>query len=439
MAVPALRVVALPGALGSGTVWRMSRRSLILLAVGALVARLLYALVALRGYVPLTDADHYHEIATAVAEGRGLVHPFPTGVEHPTAFRPPLWPLLLGGVYAVTGPSLGVAQVVTAVLGSLAAVGVALLGARLAGPVAGLAAGTVVAVHPVLVSGDAPPLSEPLGAVLLVGLLLAAAERRVVATGLLGGALLLTRPSAQAAVLALLVALVVVWGVRRAVAVALVAALVTAPWLIRNVVQLGSPVLTTSTGFNLGATYSPTALEAGGFVDPVFDERFESVRAAVQPGADSPPGAVEAGFDDAFAAVGLAGLRDDPLAPLGVVLRNVPRLLAVPGEPAARAADLRDGRSDLVQDVVHVPGLLLLAAGLAGLWLLVRREWRPVLPLLAVALAAPAASLITVAAPRLRQPLDLLACVGVGVVVALVLERRRRGAETDAARHPSLR
>ena len=417
----------------------MSRRHLVLLAVGALAARLLYALVALRGYVPLTDAQHYHEIATAVAEGRGLAHVFPTGIEHPTAFRPPLWPLLLGGVYAVTGPSLGVAQVVTAVLGSLAVVGVALLAARLAGPVAGLAAGVVAAVHPVLVSGDTPPLSEPLGAVLLVGTLLAVSERRVLWTGLFAGALLLTRPSAQAALLALLVALVVVWGLRRAVAVAVVAVLVSAPWLARNVVQLGSPVLTTSTGFNLAATYSRVALEEGGFVDPVFDDRFASLRATVQPPVGSPPGAVEAGFDDAFGAAGISGLRDEPLAPLGVVLRNVPRLLAVPGEPAARGADLWDGRSDLVQDVVHPPGLLLLALGLVGLGLLVRRQWRPVLPLLAVALAAPAASLLTVAAPRLRQPLDLLACVGAGVVVALVLARRGRRSRADEARPPGPR
>ncbi|MDP9407624.1 MAG: hypothetical protein M3P95_07125, partial [Actinomycetota bacterium] len=125
----------------------MTRRALILLVAAALAIRLLYALLALRGYVPTTDALHYHMLATSVAEGRGLVHPFPLGFDHPTAFRPPLWPLLLGALYAVTGPSVGAAQVLTAALGAAAVVGLALLVTRLAGRSAGLATGAVAALH----------------------------------------------------------------------------------------------------------------------------------------------------------------------------------------------------------------------------------------------------------------------------------------------------
>jgi hypothetical protein len=402
----------------------MTRRALLLLAGLALAVRLLYALLALRGYTPTTDALHYDMLATAVAEGRGLVHPFPTGVDHPTAFRPPLWPLLLGGVYAVTGHSLLAAQVLTAVLGAAAVVGVALLAGRLAGPTVGRVAGLVAALHPVLVSGDAPPLSEPLGAVLLVGLLLAVADRRPALAGLLTGGLLLTRPSAQAAVLVLGVALLVLWGWRRTAVVVAVAAAAVAPWVVRNAVQLGSPVLATSTGFNIAATYSPLALEEGHFVDPVFDERFAPLRARVDVPAGAPPGAGEALLVEEFRAGGLRGLREAPLAPVQVALGNLPRLLALPSDGAAAEADVRDGRAEAVQTLVHVPGLALLAVGVAGLVVLGRRAGRQAAPLLLVAASVPVASLLTVAAPRLRQPLDLLACVGVGVVVAALLARR---------------
>ena len=126
-----------------------------------------------------------------------------------------------------------------------------------------------------------------------------------------------------------------------------------------------------------------------------------------------------------FRAEGLRGLAEDPLAPLRAPFRNLPRLLALPGERAAQEADVRDGRPVALQPFVHVPGLVLLAVGVAGLVVLGRRAGRDAVPLLLVAAAVPAASLLTVAAPRLRQPLDLLACVGVGVVVAALLARRR--------------
>jgi hypothetical protein len=404
----------------------MGWRGLTGLAVAALAIRLVYALLALRGYVPLTDAHHYHGLATAVGEGRGLVHPFPTWEENPTAFRPPLWPLLLGGVYAVTGASLGVAQVVTAVLGSLAVVGLAVLAGRLAGRVAAIATGVTAALHPALVAGDAPPLSEPLGAVLLIGIVLALLSDRTLAAGLLTGGLLLTRPSAQAVVLALAAFLLVSVGWRRTVAFVAVVGLVASPWLVRNTVQMGSPVLTTSGGFNLAAIYSPLALQEGGFVDPVYDFRLAALRGRPDVPPGSPPGALEVALDAEFRAEGLAGLRTDPLAVLRVGRDNLGRLLALPGEPDARDADLLDGRPPGVQSTVRWAGLGILLVGSAGLVVLVRRRPRDGLLLVVATASAPAASLLLVAAPRLRQPLDLAACVGVGVVVAAVVARRRR-------------
>ncbi|MDQ3980993.1 MAG: hypothetical protein M3314_15840, partial [Actinomycetota bacterium] len=69
--------------------------------------RVLYVVIVLRDYAPVSDALHYHSLAAAIGDGGGFVHEFPFGYPHPTAFRPPLYPLLLGGLYALTGPKLG--------------------------------------------------------------------------------------------------------------------------------------------------------------------------------------------------------------------------------------------------------------------------------------------------------------------------------------------
>ena len=403
----------------------VTRRGLLLLGLGALVVRLAYAVAALRGYVPQADAHHYDGLAVAVAEGRGLVHGFPAGGEHPTAFRPPLWPLLLGAAYAVGGADPAVARVLTAGLGAVAVVGLAVLAGRLAGPVAARVAGAVGALHPALVVADAPPLSEPLGAVLLLGVLLALSTERVALAGLLSGGLLLTRPSAQAVLLVLAAALLLRRGWRQASVYAAVVVLVAAPWLVRNQVQLGAPVITTSQGFNLAATYSLPALDDGGFVDPVHDPRFAPLRAQVRAAlpAGAPPAHFEAAQDAAFREAGLAGLREHPAAPVRVVADNVARLLAVPGDQAAVAADRLDGRPAAVRAVAHGVGVTVLALGAGGLVVLLRRRVDGALPLVLAVVASGGASLLLVAAPRLRHPVDLLCCIGVGVAVAALLPR----------------
>ena len=77
------------------------------MAAVALAVRVVYVLVVLRGYVPQTDADHYHSMAKFIAAGEGVAHVFPFDFLHPTAWRPPLYPLVLGAVYGVTGSTLG--------------------------------------------------------------------------------------------------------------------------------------------------------------------------------------------------------------------------------------------------------------------------------------------------------------------------------------------
>ena len=375
------------------------------LAAVALVVRIGYVLVVLPGYVPVSDAHHYHTLAVAVAEGRGLVHPYPFGFDHPTAFRPPLYPLLLGGVYALAGVRLGAAQVLNVALGTIVVAQVAAVAWTLAGRRAAVSSGLLAAVFSPLVANDGVPLSEPLCLSLLLTTLLLLLGGRTTVAGISTGLMMLTRPSAQLLVVALGGWIAWRWGWRRALGYVAVAGIVVAPWIGRNLVALGSPVLVTSNGFNLAATYSPEALAAGGFVDPVFDPRFAPVRDAI---------ANEVALDSALRDYAVASLRERPLAVLAVAVRNTLRLGEVDADYNVGAETL-DGR-DLTLRATTLPLVrLVIVAGALALWRLRRRPGAG--PLLLSTAVLTFASLLSVPAPRLRAPFDVAVCVALGALL----------------------
>lgn len=393
-------------------------RWLLVIALVALVVRVVYVLVVLREYGPVSDALHYHSIAAAIAEGRGVVHPFPFDFVHPTAWRPPLYPLVLGAVYAVTGPRLGAAEALNVALGTSVVVLAVVLSWRLAGWWAALATGVLVAVYPPLIFNDGPPLSEPLGLVLLLATLLLVIDRRVLGAGVASGLLLLTRPSGQFFVVAL--AGWVLWrlGWRRALAYVLVVGVVVAPWMLRNWIRLGSPVIVTSNGFNLNAVYSPEAKAAGGFVDGVFDPRFATLRAGITN---------EVKLDAALRRHALASIREDPSQVFEVAAHNALGMFEL--RPSYNTApEALDGRNLRVRRLSLPLVWLVLPSGLIGMWAMRRRPGTG--PLVLAAVVFPAVSLVSVAPPRLRAPLDLVCCIAVGGLAAEVVRaraaRRRR-------------
>jgi 4-amino-4-deoxy-L-arabinose transferase-like glycosyltransferase len=375
-------------------------------AVVALAVRVVYVVVVLRHYRPVSDALHYHSLAAAVGDGRGLVHRFPFRTPHATAFRPPLYPLLLGGLYAVTGPRLGAAEALNVVLGAGVVVLATLLSWRLAGWIAGVATGLVAAVYPPLLFNDGPPLSESLGLLLLVATVLLLLDRRTAWAGAAAGLLVLTRVSAPLFVLVL--AGWVLWrlGRRRALVFVACTFVVVAPWLLRNWIRLGAPVLSTSVGFNLNAVYSPEAKASGGFVDGVFDPRFAGLRAGITN---------EAELDAAFRRHALASIRADPFHVLRIAPGGLQNLLE-PRSGRNDVAEANDGRNLTLQHLSVPVFWYVFLAGTAGLWTLRRRPG--VGPLVIAAVVFPALSAVTVATPRLRAPLDVVCCVGVGGLAA---------------------
>lgn len=246
----------------------------LLIALGLRVA------VAAFLYERLTvDVDSYLGIAQGLREGRGYSTP---GTARPTAFRPPLYPLVLAGVAATVGESrqaLGIAAL--HVLLGTATVGFTwAAGRRLGLDRAAWWAALIVAVDPLLLQYAALPMTETLCAFLAAALIFVLSppplpppsesasivvpprrsNGRGVAVGIVFGLFALCRPTvwAYGGLLGLCwivdrirrteprqrlrIAFGEFWPVFVGVLV------VVGPWLGRNVVVLGRPIFTTTHG-----------------------------------------------------------------------------------------------------------------------------------------------------------------------------------------------
>jgi hypothetical protein len=210
--------------------------------------------------------------------------------------------------------------------------------------------------------------------------------------------------------------LVATVGWRVAARTALAALVVMAPWLSRNWIELGAPVLVTSNGFNLAAMYSPPAQATGHFVDPVFDPRFAALR---------PLERDEVSWDHALTSDAVRALRAHP-GQVATVLRHNLAAMAEVDKRMGPAADRVDHRNPRLQRRTRWLFWLVSALGLAGLvW---RRRDRRVQLAAAVCVYLTVASVFVVAPPRLRGPFDALCCLGAGLVVARAVNLLRRRA-----------
>jgi 4-amino-4-deoxy-L-arabinose transferase-like glycosyltransferase len=412
---------------------RPSTRLIIIFAVAFLV-RAVYALTAMRHYALHSDAAHYNEIASAVAHGKGVSSVYPYVWFHHTAFRPPLYPLLLGGAYAIFGVHIGVAQGLNIILGSFVVVSVYVLTARLAGTRAALIAAGLATIYPPLVANDVTVLTEPLALLLMLGMLIAVERRSWVIGGALTGLLLLTRPSAQ--LLLPVVALFIWWKADwRKAAVFLVAGIIcVVPWVIRNEIYFGSPVIVTSNGFNLAAIWSSQAIAQERFIDPVKDPRLASVRHyRTASGAIDYSNFNEAHLDAAFRRAGIQGLEHHLGRAPRILLDNV-EFLTDYNWRWDDSAERLDGRNMGVRHATLPFVWATEILGAIGLVLLARRG-QVLVPL--VALYFFAVALVTVSPPRLRAPYDVLTCVAVGYLATVVWKHfeARRGLSGSKEMH----
>jgi 4-amino-4-deoxy-L-arabinose transferase-like glycosyltransferase len=389
----------------------VSARRLGLIAAIALCVRVGYVLAFMRGYRPTSDADSYYAIGRAVSDGHGYVFTLPFGFTHATAIRPPLYPTVLAVGFRVFGAHVGVAQGVNVVAGSAVAVLGAVLANRVSGSCAGLCAGIVVALYPPLIANDVTLLIESIAVMLLFASVLFLADGRTVLAGISLGFLMLDRASAQWILVP--IAAWVLWrmGWRHAVRLVVVALIVVSPWVIRNWVNVGGPVIVTTNGFNLNATYSKEAGESKGFVDAYFDPRFTAMRLHALDEVD---------LDDQLRTKALHDVRANPTRLFEVVRMNMGKWLELrPGRN--RDAEQLDGRN---MEVRHWTLPLFYVVTGAGIVALIYARRSATAQLLTIAaLYFSIVCVLSLAVPRLRSVFDACVAVAAGIALSWLLDK----------------
>ena len=272
------------------------------------------------GDLLLGDSAGYDRWARELAAGDWL------GAE--VFYQAPLYPYLLGVVYAALGSDVTVVRVCQAVLGSASAVLLAAAGGRFFSPRVGIAAGAVLALYAPAIFVDATLQKSVVDVFLLAGLLWllsrtldgAPPARRWVGIGALLGALCLTRENAL-----ILVGALGAWlwmerhdrrdWLRQAALVAGGVAIVLVPVALRNGAVGGEWHLTTSQfgpNFYIGnsaeadGAYRPLRYGRG---DAAFERDDATALAEAAVGRDLTPAGVSRywvrqAFDDIAAAPG---------------------------------------------------------------------------------------------------------------------------------------
>jgi 4-amino-4-deoxy-L-arabinose transferase-like glycosyltransferase len=258
----------------------------------AIVARAL-VVAADTGYRPQNDALEYDYIARSIAAGNGYP---PSGYllqGGPTAVRGPAYPFLLGTVYALSDDSTLAGRLLNVLIGASIVALLFLVCKRIWGRRVALVAAALAAVFPPLVLLSRDLVSESLFIALELAAVLCVLEFRrsgallrwAATAGLACGLAVLTRPTAYAVLLAILVG---VWIQRprlrlRALAAPVLclacAVVVTVPWIVRDAVEFGRFVpVTTSAGIATSGTYNEVArdkgAEPGAWIDPQIVPRF---------------------------------------------------------------------------------------------------------------------------------------------------------------------
>ena len=202
----------------------------------------------------MEDPDQYLTLARSLSEGKGFAID-----GRPTAYRPPLYPLMLAPLAAVCGEYASVGVGLLHMVMGGGTIGLTALTARRwgLGTLGTLLAAGVVAFDPVLVSQSRAVMTETLAALLLVGALwgLAGCGRwGALVGGVMLGLGVLCRPSAGAG--ALLTATLGAgvgpgtWRERLIRGVTILGAMgvTILPWAARNAWVLGEPVWGTTHG-----------------------------------------------------------------------------------------------------------------------------------------------------------------------------------------------
>jgi 4-amino-4-deoxy-L-arabinose transferase-like glycosyltransferase len=402
---------------------RSFRARVAAIAVAGLVLRLGYVLGPARNVKGIGDWYFFHWGANLIADGHWFVEPFEKvfhGRLVPSAGHPPLWELILSGASFLGGTSYLAHRAVGCFLGAATIVAIGLLARRLGGDRAGLVAAAVAAVYPVMIAADGSLMSEGLYSLLIAGALLAAFRlrergdvRSAAGLGALIGLAALTRSEALALLPLLALPIALTRPARRwrlAGVALLAAAILIAPWTIRNWVEFERPVLIST---------NDGTLLAGANCDRTYhgrDTGFWNIECISERSL-----ANEARQEARWRSEGLDYAKD-----------HAGRLPAVLAVRLLRTWDLyqprrmvtfAEGRWVRADQAGVIAYFLLLPFAFAGAWLLRQRRGEILTLLVPVALVL-LLSLIGYGIPRFRAPAEITIVVLAAVALTHLLERR---------------
>lgn len=401
------------------------------LTAPAVVAAVLVA-IALRGAVGTwLNVEHamqrgfpfYGHMAQSFLAGEGLKWEFYEGLGPKLANRAPLYPLTLAAIWTVLGRGALVTVWAQSILGGLACLVPAALGARWGGRRAAVAAGWIAALWPYSVVIDSGMVEHVVFAPLcvLAGHSLMLATRRPggilpVLAGVVAGLAALARLTYGLVMpFSALVLLMRRGGLRGAMLFAVGAALALAPWVIRNQAVVGRAVIGTDGGRALWLSNAPGTFShyPAGSIDDSERELYRRMDPAVLAELRA-LGRDELAQEARFKELALGNIADHP----GDVAWGALRKAA-----AQWSAVYNPGPAGVVKRLVHaVTFLLLLGCVLVAVVRIpaVRADL-PVL--LALAAGFTAGAMLFWGQPRYLAPIHGLGVAAAGALCAATWRR----------------
>lgn len=435
-----------PAAAAPAVPRRRPRRSTLAIVAVALVGlawRIGYTLVQFSGdtnQFDEGDAFLYSSVAFNSAKGEWFVNPF--DATH-FADHPPLTVISLVPTGWLFEGSVMAQRITNCLLGTVAIVLIGLLGRRLAGAGAGVAAAVVAAANPNLWMNDAVVMSETISTVLITALLWAAVDlrrsptvRRAALTGALCGLTILARAEIGLflpflVVPAIALARDLAWRdrlLRSALACATALAVVV-PWTAWNASQFEETVListndgTTLLGANCEDTWS-TGLVGAWYIQCVVD--FNAAERTQERGLDASQVSVlqrEAALEHIGA---------DPGRLPAVVAARLGRTFGWWELDQQVYANQGEGRPKWASYAGYGTFWVLAPLSIAGAVVLWRRRG-DLLPAFACLATVLVVSSLFYGISRFRLPLDVMTCVLTGIAVAALVDAAR-GAAVDRRR-----
>ena len=241
-----------------------------IIALLAFAVRLVYVLAVAPAPMGVGGDAGFYQTAGNLLAGGHFYYREILGQVSVTAEHPPLYATLLALSSLLGAKSLVAHRVVSCVVGAVTVVLIGLLGSRVGGRRAGIVAASAAALYPPLVTADGLVMSEPLFALLVAAALLFAfglrsspSVWRACVLGAVIGLATLTR--AEGLLLVPLLAWPAAWSPAKArtwriLAASVGAALVVAPWVVRNEIvfhraMLAADANTVIAGANCRDTY----------------------------------------------------------------------------------------------------------------------------------------------------------------------------------------